>query len=421
MSHRRNAIYLLIILSLLSGLFSGRAIFFSVAYVLGGLLIASFLWAWTAVRWIGITRRTRSRRAQVGSTLEEEFIVRNRAFLPKLWLEIRDHSDLPGHQASHVTPAIGSRRSYHWHVKTVCVARGEFQLGPMTLMSGDPFGLFLSPRHISAITRLVVYPIVLPIRHIELPLGILSGGDARRRRTPFVTTNAAGVREYVPGDSLNRIHWRSSARRGELMVKEFELDPLVDVWLFVDFSASGLVDAPGTRRIEYQNGQRGAAIPNGRGIASSTEEYAVVIAASLAQYFIESDRALGFAAYLPYREVLQPDRGIRQLNHILEALAVARSLTGLSLAQMLTLETPYLTRGTTLLIVTSSTDTAWIAQAGLLQRKGIRATTIFIDPVSFGAPIDIQPVQTALRASNIPTLIVRMDDDIPIALAQRPL
>lgn len=238
---------------------------------------------------------------------------------------------------------------------------------------------------------------------------------------PYVTTNAAGVREYMPGDSLNRIHWRSSARRGELMVKEFELDPLVDVWLFVDFSASSLVDAPGTRRIEYQNGQRGAAIPMGSRVAASTEEYAVVIAASLAQFLIESERALGFSAYIPYREVLQPDRGVRQLNHILEALAVARSLTGLSLAQMLTLETPYLARGTTLLIITSAVETSWIAQASLLQRKGIRPMAVFIDPASFGAPVDIQPVQTALRASNIPSLIVRMNDDIAIALAQRPL
>jgi hypothetical protein len=55
--------------------------------------------------------------------------------------------------------------------------------------------------------------------------GLLSGGEALRRRTHYVTTNASGVRDYAPGDSFSRIHWRSTARRNRLIVKEFELDP----------------------------------------------------------------------------------------------------------------------------------------------------------------------------------------------------
>ena len=92
MPNRRNAVYLLLILSLLTELFTGRAFFFNLAYLFTGLLLVSFLWAWVSVRWIGISRRTRSRRAQVGRNLEETFAVRNTSFLPKLWLEVRDHS-----------------------------------------------------------------------------------------------------------------------------------------------------------------------------------------------------------------------------------------------------------------------------------------------------------------------------------------
>lgn len=420
MTHRRNAIYALIILSLLAGLFTGRAVFFNVSYVLGILLTASYLWAFTAVRWINIGRRTRSRRAQVGNTLEEDFNVTNRAFLPKLWLEIRDQSTLPGHRASHVTPVIGARRSYQWHVSTTCIARGEFQLGPVTLVSGDPFGLFLTPRQINAVTRLVVYPAIVPIRHIELPVGILSGGEAKQRRSPYMTTNVVGVREYATGDTLNRIHWRSSARHGQLMVKEYELDPLVDVWLFVDFSQASLMDAPNLRRLDPVNGFSGAALPDGSKIPPSTEEYAVVIAASVAKYFIDSKRALGFSAYVPHREVLQPERGQRQFMRILESLAVARSQVNLSLLQMLMLETPYLARGTTLLIVTSSIDRDWIMQAALIARKGIQPMCLLIDPSSFGAPVNIEDTRAALHAARIPTIVIRQGDDLTLALAQRP-
>ena len=158
MQSRRNSIYALLILILLTGLFTGRAFFFNLAYLLGGLLLISLLWSLTAVRWIGISRKTRARRAQVGRNLDEVFTVQNRAILPKLWLEVRDESDLPGHHASHVVPALGAKGSYRWYVETPCLVRGEFRLGPMTLMSGDPFGLFLSPRKLGATSRVIVYP-----------------------------------------------------------------------------------------------------------------------------------------------------------------------------------------------------------------------------------------------------------------------
>ncbi|MCC6803114.1 MAG: DUF58 domain-containing protein, partial [Anaerolineae bacterium] len=380
MPNRRNAIYGLLIIILLTGLFTGRAFFFNLAYLLGGLLFVSLLWSLVAVRWIGISRRTRARRAQVGRSLDEAFVVQNRALLPKLWLEIRDESDLPGHRASHVVPALGTRGSYRWYVETPCLVRGEFRLGPMTVISGDPFGLFTAPRRIGATSRIIVYPATVPLSKVELPLGVLSGGDAERRRAHFITTNAAGVREYVSGDSFNRIHWASSARKDRLMVKEFEIDPQADIWMFVDLSRSSLVEDPSLRRF---NGD-GAVIPTSPGIPASTEEYAVVVAASLAQYFIEIERALGFVAYVPHREVYQPERGNKQLLRVLETLAIARSKSVYSLGQMLALETPYLTRGTTLVIVTSSLEPTWIAEAQTLSRRGIRPMCVLIDPSSFG-------------------------------------
>jgi uncharacterized protein (DUF58 family) len=415
--NRRNAIYGLLILVLLTGLFTGRAFFFNLAYLLGGLLIISLLWSWSAVRWIGINRRTRARRAQVGRNLDEVFTVQNRAFVPKLWLEVRDESDLPGHRASHVVPALGPKASYRWYVETPCLVRGEFRLGPLTIMSGDPFGLFLSPRKLNATSSVIVYPATVPVTKVELPMGVLSGGDAERRRAQFVTTNAAGVREYVYGDSFNRIHWASSARKDRLMVKEFEIDPMADVWMFVDFSRASLVEALSIQRV---NGD-GAVIPTTTGIPPSTEEYAVVIAASLAQHFVELERALGFVAYVPHREVYQPERGNRQLLRILETLAIARSRSVYSLAQTLTLETPYLTRGTTLVIVTASLDPAWIAEAQTLSRRGIRPMCILLDPASFGAQVRSDTTRSMLRLGKIPSILVRQGDDLTAALAQRPL
>src|SRR5574341_2374614 len=194
MNQRRNSIYLVIAVSLLAGLVTGRTFFFNVAYAFIGLVLISFLWAWSGVNWLRLSRQTRARRAQVGRYMEERFSIKNQVALPKLWIEVYDESNLPGHRASHVVSNIGPHAGASWLVRTLCVRRGEFQLGPLRMVAGDPFGLFEVERKISATSRLVVYPATVPIPDFALPAGILPGGDAIRRRTHTITTNAAGIR-----------------------------------------------------------------------------------------------------------------------------------------------------------------------------------------------------------------------------------
>jgi uncharacterized protein (DUF58 family) len=416
MPNRRNALYVLTIFSLLAGLFTGRADIFNIAFLIAAVMVLSLVWTWISLRGIALRRTTRTRRSQVGRVFQESFGVRKTGILPKLWLEIRDHSNLPGHHASHVVPTLVGRREYTWQAETVCSIRGEFQLGPMTVVSGDPFGLFHSPRRVGATDRLIVYPLTVELNRVMLPVGFLSGGDAQRQLTHQITTNASSIRDYVAGDSMNRIHWKSTARTGNIMVKEFELDPLVDIWLFNDFSAQSLSEAPNLRRFE----QGGHIIPSSARIPPSTEEYGVIIAASLAKRFLDDERVVGYAAYTPYRQVFQPERGSRQLTRILEALAAARSASSHSLQDILSLETHLFTRGTTLMIITSSVDQDWINEAQVLQRRGVRLICVYINPQTFSAKRDSSAVRGMLQLAKIPTITISKDDDLAVALEQRP-
>jgi len=414
MKSRRYFFYFLTTFIFIVGIFTGKAYFFNVGYMLLGVIILSYLWSWFTVRWIGITRKTRARRAQVGRTFEEAFVIRNRSIIPKLWLEVEDKSDLPDHRASRVVPTLGIGGIYEWSLQTRCIARGEFRLGPMILMSGDPFGLFTARRFINATSRVVVYPTMVKLSHVDLPMGMLSGGEAQRQRSHYVTTNAAGVRDYVMGDSINRVHWRTTARRDQLTVKEFEIDPLVDIWMFADFARSSLIEDPNLQRTEA-----GYILPTGVGIPPSTEEYVAVVTASLARYFVDLERVLGFVAYTPQRVIHQPERGRRQLTHILETLAVAKSTPQYTLAQTLVLEAQSFSRGTTLIIVTSSADNTWITEAMLLSKRGIKVLCVLIDAATFGYAPSGEEMAAYLRLVKIPTLVVRRGDDIADALARQ--
>ena len=84
---------------LVGALVTGRDMFYQLTYAIVLMLLLSLFWAWTGVGWLRFSRKTHVRRAQVGQPIEERLAVRNMGRLPKLWLEVDDHSDLPGYTA----------------------------------------------------------------------------------------------------------------------------------------------------------------------------------------------------------------------------------------------------------------------------------------------------------------------------------
>jgi len=420
MRNRRTVVFILALAALFVALLTGRALLFNLAYLLGLLLILSFLWAWININSVRFSRTTRTFRTQVGRPLEERFNIRNSSLFPTLWLEVRDYSELPGHLSSYVVNGLRPHGMHSWRVTTVCRQRGRYQLGPVRISTSDPFGLFPMQRQDTQTRNIVVYPMTVDIHNFALPVGILSGGDALRRRTHYVTTNAAGVRDYAPGDSFGRIHWPSTARRDRLIVKEFELDPMADIWIVPDMSVFGHVaprsredaltpslgDLPAWMRLEAFS------------LPENTEDYTVTVAASLAQYFLRLDRAVGMLAYGQSNEVVQPDRSERQLNRILETLAVLRAEGQVPVENVINGELHLFPKGTTLIIVTPGSQEQWVVSARGLTRRGLRIVTVLVNPESFGGSRSAVPLAALLQANNLISYLVNNGDDLSAVLSQ---
>ncbi len=389
------------------------------AYILWGSLAVAAGLTWSSLRWLELERHTRARRAEVGGLTEETLRIRNSGWLPKLWIEVRDASDLPGHRAGRVITALGRGQVRSWTVRTRCRRRGMFTLGPMKLVGGDPLGLFESRRDLDQTAPFIVYPMTVPLDGVELPSGFLGGGQVIRRTAHFATSNVRSVRLYQPGDALSQIHWRTTARRRELYTKEFELDPVADFWIVLDMQRDVQV---GEIDLEGEGIQANAPWlepPAEFTLTPSTEEYAVSAAASLARRFLDDGKSVGLVAHAQRRIIVRPDRGERQQHKLLSTLAIARAAGRHSLSDVLSTETNEFTRNTMLVVVTPATTLRWIDGLRALRHRGVRSLVVLVEGGSFGAGPSSQPAMAALAANVIPTRILRNGEDIASALGGR--
>ena len=400
---------LLALVILVAAEVSGWSVLDTLFFVLVGVLIVAYVWSRFSLRSLALQRETRTDRAQVGQTLDERLSIENRSKIGKLWLEVRDHSTLPGHAsaASQVTHLPGGQK-HHWRVRTRCTQRGKFTIGPITLRGGDPFGLFPAQRVVPQTSDLIVYPATVDVSSFVVNVGDLPGGAATQRRTHYVTPNASGVREYMWGDSFNRIAWSTTARTGRLMVKEFELDPTTDVWVLVDLHKPVHQVAPPP--------QPGVPEPVDEW-AISTEETSITIAASIMQHFIEQGRNVGLVARGMHSEIVNTDRGERQVLKMLEALSVVHADGVTDLQEVLTAEAVRFGRNSALVVVTPSADEGWVAGLLPLVYRGIKAVGVIVDPSTFGAPRSTYRVVTSLTAANVPVYLVRRGEEIGRALS----
>ncbi|HEX6029890.1 MAG TPA: DUF58 domain-containing protein, partial [Tepidiformaceae bacterium] len=307
---------------------------------------------------------------------------------------VEDPSDLPGHRSKRVV-VVPPRRSRNWMVTTPLLRRGLYDWGPLRVIATDPLGIFRRVSHFGGRQQILVYPAVVDHPRFHAPPANLPGEGRFRRRTHYVTPNASGVRDYVPGDAFNRIHWRSTARTGELMVKTFELDPASDIWVILDME----------RRVAAGSGEE------------STEEYGVRIAASIVRKYLVENRSIGMITFGRDLKVIEPQRGNQQMTRVLETLATVQAVGDAPLGNILFEEQRRFGRHTTLIVVTSATDDHWLTAMQSLTQRGVRTAVVLVDPSSFGSDRSPLVMYGELTASDILTYVVRKGDDLSLALS----
>ena len=344
---------------------------------LGGLWFLSFLWAHSLADSLTIIREMRYGWVQVGDVLEERFTLKNKGWLPATWVELEDHSSLPGYNASLATGIDGAGTT-EWRKKGTCSQRGLYQLGDTTILTGDPFGIYSVVITDPAKASLMVMPPVVPLPQFEITPGGYSGEGRPIPDAPERTVDASSVREYVPGDSMRLVHWKTTARHAKPYVRLFDGTPASDLWILLDLESVSQAGSGG----------------------NSTEEHEIILAASLADQGLRSHLGVGLILNGKNLGWLPPRAGSGQRWEILRMLALA-SRGETTLGEVLEHFRPNLGRNASLVIITSSFRADWISRLPLLYRRGIRPTVFLFDLHSFDEYRDNSSIATELKRIHV--------------------
>ena len=290
----------------------------------------------------------------------------------------------------HLLRRNGRRLSVRYVLEAL--PRGRYTFDDVSVELADPFELERVPVALPAPGALLVYPRLVRLDRLFSETGTRSHDGRRmllRRQSGF---ELHGVREYEQGESLRRVHWRSTARRGQLMVKELEDAPRDEIAVLLDADRACVVGA--------------------------SFDVQVRAAGSILETYVRHGRRAVLVVNSERRDVQHVHSPAADWRRALELLAAVEATADSPVARLLAEEDSPAGRALELVVVTARLEQALadrLVQRSLARRK---VSVVYVDPASFnGAARRPEPLLLKLSAAGVPVAVVRAGDDLAGCLA----
>lgn len=350
-----RGLYLLLVLlaaSFAFGKFQGGFVPWFLFYVTLSLTLYVGAVALGALRKVVVARELSPKRLTAGETLHVTIRYRVLSHFPLSWLYFREKSDLKHPRQGHLV--FGWRNAGEINYSLSRIPRGRHLFEGIEVTAGDLFG-FVKKR-LSATDReeVLVYPRVRPIRLWRTANDRNAGHSFSMNRISENVTSVVGVRDYVPGDRLHRIHWKATARGQGLKVKEFEHRTTNDFLFVLD--------------------RRGWSYEKERELF----ERAVSLTASLIAYAIDRRFSAGLISCGTKRTAFPLGRSQDHLLRLFEHLATVEADGKEPLSQTVLRESVYLPAGATLVIVTPLLDDPLVEAVSQLAYRKIKVELFWL-------------------------------------------
>ena len=339
------------------------------------VLLVAKLWARLSLHGVRYERTLSSERVYAGESVSLEVHLTNPKPLALAWLRIEDRLD--SHlvlrdldktlraEAFAVTNTgreweIRRQVSVGWYQRLIlrynleCPRRGYHQIGPATLASGDPFGLYTREERLGESAGVLVYPKLVPVERLGLPRHFPFEGTRTGAGLLDDPLNITGARPYAEGDTLRQVHWRASARSAGLQSKVWRPTTEPGVLIFLDLASN---------EFAWQ------------GVDAEAVELAVSTAATVAHRVHDARRALGLhvnGLRSGTRQKIQIglSRGDQAFALVMDTLARVYPYPNQPLAELLRSERHRLPTGATLVVVTAVRLPSVDQQVESLRRSG---------------------------------------------------
>jgi len=366
-------------------------------------LLYLFLGAFVLGRWWGKrslfgveVHRTFVPRAFLGEEIPIQLEIKNSSYLPLPWLQLRESLpvELSHKGAFQQVTTIGPKSNLDLTYSLQCKRRGFYPVGPLVMYSSDVFGMVETQKRREEPDYLTIFPKIVPLSRITFP-SHAPMGTLRHTQPIFEDpTRVLGKRDYVSGDSMRRVDWKSSASTGRLQVKMFEPSIALETAIFLNLNGA---DYTGRSRYDIA-------------------ELAIVVAASIANWIVSARQSVGLLTngVDPLLEdrvppALPPRRGRNHLLRILETLARIRVADTFSLDKLLNSECNKLSWGTTLIAITNKIYDDLFDSLFQARRSGLNVHFIQCGPAD-----NYQEIRRRAALFGIPIVQLLNESDMDI-------
>lgn len=266
-----NFVWVSFFVLIAAAIFRDEAVF-SLLYLLVGVYLVGHWWGKHALETIRIQRSFPSR-AFLGEDISVHVEVKQQGWLPLVWLRLQEKlpQGLGCTGLSRQVVSLGSKGHTTLDYQIYASRRGYYHLGPLRLSSGDPFGVSGEHHVEKEAQSLIIYPRVVMLSAFALPSRSPMGTLKHNLPIYEDPTRILSKREYVSGDSLRRIDWKSSAVAGKLQVKQYEPSISLETMLLLNLNAK-----------EYDLRAR-----------FDSTELGIVVAASIANWAVSRQQSVG--------------------------------------------------------------------------------------------------------------------------------